>query len=92
MIKVAINGFGRIGRNFLREVLEDPAISKKVEIAAINLGPADVRNIAHLFQYDTLMGKYPGSVFMEGDFLVINKHKIPTFDCSMIGLLIDERV
>ena len=81
MIKVAINGFGRIGRNFLRAVLEDPTVAEKIEIAAINLGPADTRNIAHLFQYDTLMGKYLGSVYVKGNCLVIDNKKIPLYSC-----------
>jgi glyceraldehyde 3-phosphate dehydrogenase len=73
-IKVAINGYGRIGRNILRAHYEG---GKKhdIEIVAINdLG--DVNANAHLTQYDTAHGKFPGTVTVEGDFMVVNGDKI----------------
>ncbi|WP_428851701.1 type I glyceraldehyde-3-phosphate dehydrogenase [Imbroritus primus] len=73
-IKVAINGYGRIGRNILRAHYEG---GKKhdIEIVAINdLG--DVKANAHLTQYDTAHGKFPGTVAVEGDFMVVNGDKI----------------
>ena len=69
-IKVAINGYGRIGRNILRAHYEG---GKKhdIEIVAINdLG--DVKANAHLTQYDTAHGKFPGTVRVEGDCMVID--------------------
>lgn len=60
MIKIAINGFGRIGRLFLRRVIDHPDI----EVAAINdLG--DVENLAYLFKYDTVYRPYNGEVFAD---------------------------
>lgn len=73
-IKVAINGYGRIGRNVLRAHYEG---GKKhdIEIVAINdLG--DAKTNAHLTQYDTAHGKFPGTVSVEGDYMVVNGDKI----------------
>jgi len=73
-IRVAINGFGRIGRNILRAHYE----SKKhpeIEIVAINdLG--DVNTNAHLIRYDTTHGKFPGEVTVAGNDLLVNGDKI----------------
>ena len=73
-IRVAINGYGRIGRNILRAHYEG---SKKhdIQIVAINdLGDAKIN--AHLTKYDTVHGKFPGSVAANGDFLVVNGDRI----------------
>ena len=73
-IRVAINGYGRIGRNTLRAFYEN---GKKhdIEIVAINdLG--DAKTNAHLTQYDTVHGKFPGDVSVDGDYLVVNGDKI----------------
>jgi glyceraldehyde 3-phosphate dehydrogenase len=75
-MKIAINGFGRIGRNFLRCVFQDGQANKQLEVVAINIGPANKEFTAHMFKYDTMMGTYPGDVCMEGDILVINEHRI----------------
>src|SRR5512132_2164747 len=73
-IKVAINGYGRIGRNILRAHYEG---GKKhdIEIVAINdLGNAETN--AHLTRYDTAHGKFPGKVQVEGDAIVVNGDRI----------------
>ena len=73
-IRVAINGYGRIGRNILRAHYEG---GKKhdIQIVAINdLGDAKIN--AHLTKYDTAHGKFPGSVTVDGDFLVVNGDRI----------------
>jgi glyceraldehyde 3-phosphate dehydrogenase len=73
-IKVAINGFGRIGRNILRAHYED---GKKhdIKFVAINdLG--DAKTNAHLLQYDTAHGKFKGTVSVDGDSLIVNGDKI----------------
>ena len=73
-IRVAINGYGRIGRNILRAHYEG---GKKhdIQIVAINdLG--DPKTNAHLTQYDTAHGKFPGTVGVEGDYMVVNGDKI----------------
>jgi glyceraldehyde 3-phosphate dehydrogenase len=76
MITIGLNGFGRIGRNFLRTIYDSPETSKSIQVAAINVGPADPKFIAHSFKYDTLLGMYPGDVKIDGNYLVINGHKI----------------
>jgi glyceraldehyde 3-phosphate dehydrogenase len=73
-IKVAINGYGRIGRNVLRAHYEG---GKKhdIQIVAINdLG--DPKTNAHLTKYDTAHGPFPGSVAVDGDYMVVNGDKI----------------
>ena len=73
-IRVAINGYGRIGRNILRAHYEG---NKKhdIQIVAINdLGNAETN--AHLTRYDTAHGKFPGTVSVEGEFMVVNGDKI----------------
>ena len=72
--KVAINGFGRIGRNILRAALESGR--KDIEIVAVNdLGPVDMA--AHLFRNDSVHGRFPGQVETKGDALVIDGKTIP---------------
>lgn len=76
MINVAINGFGRIGRNFLRALLSNNTASKKITVSVINIGPAKLDMIAHMFKYDTLLGTFPETVSYENGFLFIGDHKI----------------
>jgi glyceraldehyde 3-phosphate dehydrogenase len=73
-IKVAINGYGRIGRNILRAHYEG---GKKngIEIVAINdLGNAETN--AHLTRHDTVHGKFPGTVQVDGDSMIVNGDRI----------------
>ncbi|MHB1515735.1 MAG: type I glyceraldehyde-3-phosphate dehydrogenase [Acidiferrobacteraceae bacterium] len=73
-IKVAINGYGRIGRNVLRALYESGQ-TKDIRIVAINdLGNADTN--AHLTQYDTVHGKFKGEVSVEGEHMVVNGDRI----------------
>ena len=76
MIRVAINGFGRIGKNFLRVVMSDAASQKKIQVVAINVGPASPDTIAYMIKYDTIMGKFAGSVEYDNTTLTINNQKI----------------
>ena len=70
VIKVAINGFGRIGRNVLRALYEG-GYRDKIQIVAINdLGDAEIN--AHLTRFDTVHGKFNGDVNVDGNKLVIN--------------------
>ena len=73
-VKIGINGYGRIGRNVLRALYEGKRTGE-IEIVAINdLGDAKMN--AHLTQYDTAHGAFPGEVKAEGDDLVVNGDKI----------------
>ena len=72
MITIDINGFGRIGRNFLRAVMQDKTAQKQLNVAVINIGPANPENVAHMFKYDSLMGTFFGSVEMKDNALVVN--------------------
>src|SRR5690348_10958589 len=69
-VRVAINGYGRIGRNILRAHYESNK-SHDIQIVAINdLGPPETN--AHLTRYDTAHGKFPGKVEVKGDTMVVN--------------------
>jgi glyceraldehyde 3-phosphate dehydrogenase len=73
-IKVAINGYGRIGRNILRAVYENKRNSE-IQIVAINdLGDANTN--AHLTKYDTVHGRFSGEVSVDGDYMVVNGDRI----------------
>jgi glyceraldehyde 3-phosphate dehydrogenase len=73
-IKVAINGYGRIGRNILRALYE-AGRTNEIQIVAINdLGNAETN--AHLTQYDTAHGKFPGTVSVDGGDLIVNGDRI----------------
>ena len=73
-IRIAINGYGRIGRNILRAHFEKK-LHPEIEIVAINdLG--DVNTNAHLTRYDTTHGKFPGEVVVSGTDMMVNGEKI----------------
>ena len=72
--RIAINGFGRIGRITLRNLLQNP----NVEVVAIN-DLTDAKTLAQLFKFDSSQGKYNGTVVAEGNNLVIDGKTIPTF-------------
>ncbi|MEI8054757.1 MAG: type I glyceraldehyde-3-phosphate dehydrogenase [bacterium] len=73
-IKIAINGYGRIGRNVLRAVYEE-GYRKDMEVVAVNdLGDAKIN--AHLTIYDTVHGKFAGDVKVDGDCMVVNGDRI----------------
>src|SRR5712691_9959535 len=83
MIKLGINGFGRIGRLVFRALVEQGLLGKALDIVAVNdLVPAD--NLAYLLKYDSTQGKFSGTVtsekskpdVAEDDTLVVNGHKI----------------
>src|SRR5271154_7513167 len=72
-VRVAINGFGRIGRNVLRAIYE--AKRNDIEVVAINdLGPVETN--AHLLRYDSVHGRFPHAVKVEGDTMVVDGHNI----------------
>ncbi len=79
-IKVAINGYGRIGRNIVRALYEEKMreggkSKHDLQIVAVNdLGNAQTN--AHLTRYDTTHGKFPGTVAVEGDNMIVNGDKI----------------
>jgi len=72
-VKVAINGFGRIGRNVLRAIFEFGR--QDIEVVAINdLGPVETN--AHLLRFDSVHGRFPHEVTVDGDFINIGRGKI----------------
>jgi len=76
-ITVAINGYGRIGRNILRALFEAKR-SHEIQIVAINdLGQTATN--AHLTRYDSTHGRFPGEINLEGDHLIVDGHHIQMF-------------
>jgi glyceraldehyde 3-phosphate dehydrogenase len=72
-VKVAINGFGRIGRNVLRSIVEMDR--SDVEVVAINdLGPVETN--AHLLRYDSVHGRFPGTVAVQGETIDVGRGPI----------------
>ena len=72
-VKVAINGFGRIGRNVLRAIIESGRTD--IQVVAINdLAPVETN--AHLLRFDSVHGRFPAEVTVDGDFLVIGQNRI----------------
>jgi glyceraldehyde 3-phosphate dehydrogenase len=70
-MKIAINGFGRIGRMTLRALQNKP----NLEVVAIN-DLTDIDTLAHLLKYDTAHGRFPGEVIADGDHLIVNGKRI----------------
>lgn len=78
MIRLAINGYGRIGRNILRAYYERPELSKQIQIVAINdLGDVEINQ--HLTRYDSVHGRFHLPVSHENNALVIGKERIAVF-------------
>lgn len=75
-IRVAINGYGRIGRNVLRAVYEQGR--KDIEIVAIN-GVGEIAMNAHLTKYDTVHGRFNATVEVDGDYMIVNGDRIRVF-------------
>ena len=75
-IKVAINGFGRIGRSFFRQSLQ----SNDIEIVAIN-DLTDVKTLAHLLKYDSTHGVLPNYISCSGDSILVDSTEIPVYSC-----------
>ncbi|MGY0710804.1 glyceraldehyde 3-phosphate dehydrogenase NAD-binding domain-containing protein, partial [Azospirillum argentinense] len=72
-VRVAINGFGRIGRLVLRAIYESGR--NDVEVVAIN-DLADLKANAHLLKYDSVHGRFPGTVEVKDGALIVNGHSI----------------
>src|SRR5215475_11544329 len=72
-VRVGINGFGRIGRNVLRAIAE--AGRTDIVVAGINdLGPVETN--AHLLRYDSVHGRFPGEVKVDGEHMMVGGHRI----------------
>ena len=74
-VKVAINGFGRIGRLALRRIME---MNTDLEVVAIN-DLTDNDDLAYLLKYDTAQGRFPWSVDVDGDDLVVDGKNIKSY-------------
>ena len=70
-IRVGINGFGRIGRNLLRAAIND----KNIEIVAVN-DLTDPKTLSHLLRFDSIHGRFDGTVESDEDSIIVNGEKI----------------
>jgi glyceraldehyde-3-phosphate dehydrogenase type I len=75
-MKVAINGFGRIGRTFLRTIFLDKKAKDKLDVVAINLGPSKDIRLDLLFKYDSIMKEFPGDVQFKDNVFTVDGKKI----------------
>ncbi|MDE2675120.1 MAG: erythrose-4-phosphate dehydrogenase, partial [Paracoccaceae bacterium] len=71
-LKIGINGFGRIGRNVFRAIVESE--TKEIEVVGIN-DLSSIDQLAHLFKFDSIHGRFQGDVSVDGEHLVVNSHK-----------------
>lgn len=78
MVKIAINGFGRVGKNFLRAILKDKVALEKLDVTVINIGKGEIETIDLAFKYDSVLGTYSGpeEVSFQDDSLIIGSKKI----------------
>lgn len=82
MLRIAINGFGRIGRNVLRALYESGR-NDQIQVVAIN-EIASPEGVAHLLKYDTAHGRFKGTVDYTDECLIVNGDKIPLFQKNNI--------
>src|SRR3954447_24693763 len=71
-VRVGINGFGRIGRNFFRAA---KAAGADIDFVAVN-DLTDAKTLAHLLKYDSILGPYPGTVELDGDDIVVDGDRL----------------
>lgn len=82
MIRVAINGFGRIGRSFFRSIFNN----NKFKIVAIN-DLSDLKVLSHLLKYDSIHGRFPEKLSYDKKNLIVGDNKIPVINYSKIELI-----
>lgn len=74
-MRVAISGFGRIGKTFLKAAIKQDALGKDFDVVAINTRSAPEIH-AHLFKYDSVLGRFDGIVEIKDGFFIVNGHKM----------------
>jgi len=74
-IRVAINGFGRIGRNVLRVIMTAPSLKNAIEVVSVN-DLTDPKTLAHLLKYDSIHGRYPGKIGVDGQAITVDGKRI----------------
>lgn len=78
-LNIAINGFGRIGKTFLRTIMQEPIARESINIVAINLGPSSPEHLETFFTYDSTYGKFASEVRYTNNTLSIDGHNIKIF-------------
>src|SRR6202171_6367460 len=81
-IRVGVNGFGRVGRNFFRAVdVQQAAGTTDIEIVAVN-DLTDNKTLAHLLKYDSVLGRLPHDVSVDGEDLVVGEQRIKAWSVA----------
>jgi glyceraldehyde 3-phosphate dehydrogenase len=80
MVRLALNGCGRIGKNIIRALLDQ---KRERELIAINLGPTETSMIAYTIQYDSILGPYRGTVAYENGKLILNSHTVELYTSAV---------
>ncbi len=83
-VQIGINGFGRIGRTVLRIALDQP---ERFAVRGLNLRRADTAYMAYLMRYDSIFGRFNGSIEAEPDALLVNGKRINVFSQSDVSLI-----
>ncbi|MBN9543128.1 MAG: type I glyceraldehyde-3-phosphate dehydrogenase, partial [Alphaproteobacteria bacterium] len=84
MVKIAINGLGRIGRCVIRALVEYPF--DDIDLVAVN-GPAEINSHIHLLKYDSVHGAFRGELYADGDYIVAGRHRMKLTRCRDINEL-----
>lgn len=82
-IRVAINGFGRIGRTIVRSFFQYPERYQEIELVAVN-DLAGIKTLKHLFKYDSVHGQFQGTIELNGDILKINSTSVQFLSCRQL--------
>ncbi|MCL7398504.1 MAG: glyceraldehyde 3-phosphate dehydrogenase N-terminal domain-containing protein, partial [Thaumarchaeota archaeon] len=77
-VKMGINGFGRIGRGFLRAAFKDKEFLNLIDLVAVN-DITDAKTLAHLLKYDSIFGKFDAEVKAEDDAIIVADKRIKVF-------------
>lgn len=83
-VRIALNGCGRIGKNFIRAVLADPEALKKISLVVINTGPEEPETLAYSLKYDSLLGTYPGQIIYTKEETKLYIDKLPAISVVSI--------
>ena len=82
VIRVGVNGFGRVGRNFFRAVdAQQTAGTTDIEIVAVN-DLTDINTLAHLLKYDSVLGRFPREVSTDGGDIVVGDRSIKAWSVA----------
>lgn len=80
MIKIAINGMGRIGKNLVRILTTRPDVKGRISLVALNCGPAPLDTVIHGLKYDSILGAFPGTIKRVDNTVYINDNPLVLYN------------